>query len=213
MTIKERAIKVAELLEKHHPEAKSELNYSNPRELSIAVCLSAMTTDKKVNEVTEGLFQKYKSWEELASADVEQMTEDIYGVNFHKGKAKRLINMAQMVLDKYNGELPKTIKELIKLPGVARKTANVILSEGFDIAEGIVVDTHVTRVSNRLELTKEDNAVKIEKDLMKLIPKKYWVNINNSIVLHGRYVCTARKPKCSECFLNEICPSTFTFDK
>lgn len=212
MTIKERAIKVAELLKKHHPKPASELIYSDIRELSIAVALSAQTTDKKVNEVTAKLFAKYKSWEDFANADLETLTSEVKGVNFHKGKAERLQKMAQMVLNAFSGQLPKTIKELITLPGVARKTANVIMSEGFGVAEGIVVDTHVARVSQRLELTKEDKPVKIEQDLMEIIPKEYWVNINNSMVLHGRYVCTARKPKCEECFLKDICPSAFTFD-
>ena len=213
MELQARAKEVAIQLNKAYPDAKSELIYSNTMELAIAVALSAQTTDKKVNEITSNLFKKYKNWTDYANASLETITEDIRGVNFHKGKAQRLILMAQKVLSNFKGELPKSIKDLIQLPGVARKTANVILSEGFGQAEGLVVDTHVTRVSQRLGLTLNDNAVKIEQDLMKLIPQNYWVNINNSMVLHGRYVCTARKPKCADCVLNKLCPSAFSFEK
>jgi endonuclease III len=211
MEKKKRAREVAKLLKKEHPEPKTELNHKNEMQLSIAVALSAQTTDVKVNEITEKLFKKYKSWEAFASADLDEITADIRGVNFHKGKADRVIKMAQKVISDFDGKLPKTIKELTTLPGVARKSANVILQELWDIAEGIVVDTHVTRVSDRLDLTHEKTAVKIENDLMDLVPKEYWRNISGAMVLHGRYVCKARKPDCENCVLNKICPSAFTF--
>lgn len=209
MNTKNNALEICKRLKKSFPNPVTELNYQNEMQLAVAVMLSAQTTDIKVNEVTQNLFEKYVSWENFANADVTKLENDIHGVNFHKGKAKRLILAAQVVLKDFNGKLPKTLDELITIPGIARKSANVILNELWGITEGIVVDTHVTRVSNRLGLTKEQNAVKIEKDLMKLFPKEYWSNLSGSIVLHGRYVCKARKPSCSECILNNICPSAF----
>lgn len=211
MTKEERAIQVAKLLKKEHPNPKTELNHQNEMQLAIAVMLSAQTTDKKVNQITTNLFKKYKTWNDFANANLIELQKDIRGVNFHLGKAERLIKAGQVVLAEFGGKLPKTIVGLVKIPGIARKSANVILQEQWDIAEGIVVDTHVTRVSNRLGLTTNQDAVKIEKDLMALIPKEYWRNISSAMVLHGRYVCTARKPKCEECVLNKICPSAFKF--
>lgn len=210
MNKKERAIKVAELLEKEYPAPKTELIFENEMQLAVAVMLSAQTTDKKVNEITQTrLFPKYKSWKDFAEADLSELQEDIRGVNFHKGKAERLIKAGNLVITEFNNALPRTLKELVKIPGVARKTANVILQELWDITEGIVVDTHVTRMSNRLELTTESNAVKIENDLIDLLPQKYWRNISGAMVLHGRYICKARKAECEKCVLNEICPSAF----
>lgn len=208
---KQRADKVAKLLKKEHPKPKTELNHKNETELAVAVMLSAQTTDIKVNEVTEELFKKYKTWDDYANANVEDLKKIIRQVNFHKGKASRLIKAGKFMIDEFGGELPKDIKSLIKLPGVARKSANVIQQELWDISEGIVVDTHVTRVSNRLGLTKEKDAVKIEKDLMEVFPKESWRNISGAVVLHGRYVCKARNPDCKECVLKEICPSAFDF--
>lgn len=203
---------IAKLLKQKHPNPKTELVYENEMQLSIAVAMSAQTTDKKVNEVNAGLFKKYKTWEEFANADLTELQSDIHGVNFHKGKAARIIKMAQMMISDFGGILPKSIDGLIKLPGVARKSANVIQQELWDIAEGVVVDTHVIRVSNRLGLTVHMDAVKIEKDLMNTFPKESWRNISGALVLHGRYVCIARKPKCEECVLNKVCPSAFSFD-
>ena len=209
MIKQERAVQVATLLNQAYPNPKTELNHENEMQLMIAVALSAQTTDKKVNQITATLFKKHKTWEDFANANLAELQSDIRGVNFHMGKAERLIKAAKVVLSQFNGKLPKTLPELIKIPGVARKSANVILQELWDIAEGIVVDTHVTRVSNRLELTDKQDAVKIEKELMELIPREYWRNISGAMVLHGRYVCTARKPNCAECVLNKICPSAF----
>ena len=204
---------ILKLLEKQHPTPKTELTHKDEMQLAVAVMLSAQTTDKKVNQITPSLFKKYKSWKDLAGADLAQLQKDIRGVNFHLGKADRLIKAAQVILNEFGGRLPREIDQLVKIPGIARKSANVIQQELWNIAEGIVVDTHVTRVSRRLGLTGNTDAVKIEKDLMKVIPKKSWRNYSGAVVLHGRYVCTARKPKCAECVLNKVCPSAFTFDR
>lgn len=202
-------IEIAERLEKNNDSPETELTHSDIRELLIAVCLSAQTTDKKVNQVTPALFAKYPNWESLAAADLDDVTSLIRQVNFHKGKAVRLIKAAQYILENFGGEVPKKMEELVKIPGVARKSANVILNEGFNMAEGIVVDTHVSRVSNRLGLTNNSDPKKIEKDLMEILPAKYWRNFSGNVVLLGRYVCKARKPECDKCVLNNVCPSAF----
>ena len=209
MDLSTKAIEIAELLEKNNDAPETELTHSNERELLIAVCLSAQTTDKKVNDVTPELFKKYPSWESLADANLEELQSYIRQVNFHKGKADRLIKASRFILDRFKGKVPDTIEDLILIPGVARKSANVILNEVFDKAEGIVVDTHVTRVSNRLGLTSNQDPKKIEKDLMGILPKNYWRNFSGNIVLLGRYICKARKPSCDKCHLNKICPSAF----
>ena len=206
-----KALEVSKLLKKEHPKPKTELIHKNEMELSIAVMLSAQTTDKKVNEVTKDLFKKYKTWEDFSKADVEELRSLIRQVNFHKGKAERIIKAGKLVSEEFESKLPKDIKNLVRIPGVARKSANVIQQELWDISEGIVVDTHVTRVSNRLGFTTNKNAVKIEKDLMEIFPKDTWRNISGAFVIHGRYVCKARKPECSECVLKEVCPSAFDF--
>lgn len=202
-----RSIEIAKLLETNYPNPETELNHKNEYQLVISVILSAQTTDKKVNQVTQDLFRKYPNWERLSKADSEDVEKLIREVNFYKGKSQRIIKSAQTVVEDLSGVLPKNIKGLEILPGVARKSANVILRELWGIAEGIVVDTHVSRVSKRLGLTENKDPKKIEKDLMKIIPKKYWLNFSGSVVLHGRYVCIARKPKCAECCLKKICPS------
>ncbi|EKD99414.1 MAG: Endonuclease III (DNA-(Apurinic or apyrimidinic site) lyase) [uncultured bacterium] len=209
MATQTQAIAIAKTLQQAYPKPVTELNFVNPMQLAVAVMLSAQTTDKKVNQITQKLFTKYKTWQDFAEADLKTLQADIRGVNFHLGKAERLIKAGKVMLSGFGGELPKTIPELIKIPGVARKTANVILNEVWDIAEGIVVDTHITRVSNRLGLTTNQDAVKIEKDLMALLPKEYWRNYSGAVVLLGRYICTAKKVKCEECPLNKLCPSAF----
>lgn len=204
---KELAELVAQRLEEVHPSPETELTHENEYQLAVAVMLSAQTTDKKVNQITPNLFKKYPTWESLSVADLTDLENTIHGVNFHKGKADRLIKAGKLVSEKFNGVLPKDINMLMEIPGVARKSANVIMQELWDITEGIVVDTHVTRVSQRLGLTTNDDAKKIEKDLMEVLPKKYWRNFSGACVLHGRYVCIARKPKCAECVLQDVCPS------
>ena len=205
----EKALKIAQALKKAYPEPKTELTHKNEYELAVAVMLSAQTTDKKVNQVTPDLFKKYPNWESLANANVSEVGQLIRQVNFYKGKAERLVKAGQVVTAEFGGKLPKDMENLMKIPGVARKSANVITQELWGIAEGIVVDTHVSRVSNRLGLTSETDPKKIEKDLMKIIPKSYWRNFSGAAVLHGRYVCIARKPKCQDCVLKDLCPSAF----
>jgi endonuclease III len=200
---------VAKKLKELYPSPKTELIFANEMQLVVAVMLSAQTTDKKVNQITLSLYKKYKTWNDFAEADLVALQKDIYGVNFHLGKADRLIKAGRYIIENYNGEVPQKLVDLVRIPGIARKSANVILQELWDIAEGIVVDTHVTRVSIRLGLTKQTDAVKIEKELMEVIPKEYWRNFSGAVVLHGRYICVARKPKCVECGLNKLCPSAF----
>jgi len=209
--LRKRAKKVAKFFKQEHPDPKTELIHKNETELAVAVMLSAQTTDKKVNEVTRELFKKYKTWNDYAGADLEELRGLIRQVNFHKGKAERIIKAGKLISEEFKNQLPKDIKNLIKIPGVARKSANVIQQELWDISEGIVVDTHVTRVSNRLGFTTNKNAVKIEKDLMEVFPKDTWRNISGAFVMHGRYVCKARKPECADCVLKEVCPSAFDF--
>lgn len=209
--IETRAEEVSKILEKNNPNPKTELVHKNEYELAVSVMLSAQTTDKKVNQVTPELFSKYPTWEKLANADLKDIQRIIRQVNFYVGKSERLIKAGQTVVSEFDGKLPKSMNSLMKIPGIARKSANVIMQEVWGIAEGIVVDTHVTRVSNRLGLTTEQDPKKIEKDLMGIVPKKYWRNFSGNTVLHGRYTCIARKPKCGECLLNKICPSAFKY--
>jgi len=205
----QKAEKIAKILQENNPYPKTELDHKNDYELSVAVMLSAQTTDKKVNQVTPKLFKKYEDWENLANANPTEVGEIIRQVNFYKGKAERLVKAAQMVVSGFDSKLPRSMDELTKIPGIARKSANVIMQEAWGIAEGIVVDTHVSRVSQRLGLTREKDPKKIEKDLMEVLPKNYWRNFSGNAVLHGRYTCIARKPKCDECTLNKVCPSVF----
>lgn len=207
--INEATEEVAKILKKNYPNPKTELAHSNDYELAVSVMLSAQTTDKKVNQVTPALFKKYPTWQALSNAEVLDVADFIKQVNFYKGKADRLVRAAQKVVAEYGGSLPHSMADLMTIPGIARKSANVIVQEAWGIAEGIVVDTHVIRVSNKLGLTIQKDPGKIEKDLMKIIPRKYWGNISSAMVLHGRYICMARKPKCGECCLNKICPNAF----
>jgi len=209
MNKKQRAEEVAKLLKKEHPQPKTELIHNSETELVVAVMLSAQTTDIKVNEVTKELFKKYKTWEDYAAADPQELRTIIKQVNFYIGKADRIVKAAKTILADFHGQLPRDIKNLVKIPGIARKSANVIQQELWDLSEGIVVDTHVTRVSNRLGLTQQKDAVKIEKELMEVFPKDSWRNVSGALVMHGRYVCKARKPDCENCILNKVCPSAF----
>lgn len=190
-------------------EPKIALKFSNPWELLVATILSAQTTDERVNMVTEKLFKKYKTIEDYVNTSLEEFSEDIKSINYYKTKAKNIKSCAQIILEKYGGKVPDTMEELLKLPGVARKTANVVLSAGFGKNEGIVVDTHVDRISKRFNLSKEKNRVKLEQDLMKVVPREEWANFSYLLIHHGRNVCKAKNPKCDECNLNDICPSAF----
>jgi endonuclease III len=183
------------------------LHYSTPFELLVATMLSAQTTDVLVNRVTEGLFKKYRSAKDFADTTPEKLSQDIRSVNFFNNKAKSINKTAKMILEQFNGNVPQTMEELVTLPGVARKTANIVLSSAFGVNEGIAVDTHVKRLAFRLGLTKYEDPVKIEQDLIALTPRKEWGNLSHLLIFHGRAVCQARKPKHDECVLFEICPS------
>ena len=207
MNIKERTPEVIRRLKKENPELKTVLNLKTPFELLVATILSAQTTDTLVNRVTENLFKKYKSIKDYADASLEALQKDLSSINFYKTKAKNIIGSAKMVVERFNSKVPKQMEELTSLPGVARKTANIILSNAYGINEGIAVDTHVRRLAYRLGLTKNEDPVKIEKDLMLLTPKQEWGNLSHLLIFHGRKVCQAKKPKHRECILYDICPS------
>lgn len=194
-------------LKKEFPDQKTALRYHKPFELLVATILSAQSTDQQVNKVTETLFQKYRSVGDFARAPLDQLRKDICSINFYNNKAKNIQASAKMILDKFDSKIPKTIDELTMLPGVARKTANIVLSNVYGIHEGIAVDTHVKRLSFRLGLTRHTDPVKIEQDLMKITPKSEWANISHLLIFHGRKVCKARKPNHKECVLYDICPS------
>jgi endonuclease-3 len=212
ITEKRRVKKIIELLKKKYPEAKISLKYENPTQLLVAVMLSAQCTDLKVNEVTKVLFQKYKSAEDFADADLRTLKEDIKSTGFYKAKARHIKESFEIIIKKYNSKVPSSMDNLIKLPGVARKTANIVLSNAFKIVEGIAVDTHVKRLSQRLGLTHNNYPDKIEQDLMKLIPKKDWFKFTYLLIEHGRQICSAKKPLCKICVLNKLCPSSFKFN-
>ena len=208
---KARAQKVMELLEKEHADAKIALHYKNPLELLVATILSAQATDEQINALTPKLFQKYKTAEDYSNADLAELEQDIRSSGFYHNKAKNLKNSAKMLVEKYNSQVPKTMEELVELPGVARKTGNIVLFNAYGIIAGVAVDTHVRRLAQRLGLTENTKQDKIEKDLMDIIPKDKWMHITDLLIFHGRRVCDARKPRCDACVLNKICPSAFTF--
>ena len=207
MNLKEKTVEIVKLLKKEYPEPKTALTFKTPIELLVATILSAQTTDALVNKVTENIFKKYNTVKDYADASLEAFQKDISSINFYKTKAKNILGSAKMIVKSFNAEVPKTMDELTSLPGIARKTANIILSNAFGINEGIAVDTHVKRLSYRLGLTKNEDPVKIEKDLMVITPKGEWGNISHLLILHGRKICQAKKPQHSECILFDICPS------
>jgi endonuclease-3 len=208
---KARALNVIELLEKEHPDAKIALHYTNPLELLVATILSAQCTDERVNMVTKTLFKKYTKAEDYANADLQELEQDIKSTGFYRNKAKNIRKCCQMLVEKYNSQVPRTMEELLELSGVARKTANIVLSNAYGIIAGVAVDTHVRRLAQRLGLTESDDPAKIEADLMNLVPRDKWMRITDLLIFHGRRVCVAKKPKCDLCMLNKICPSAFTF--
>lgn len=206
--LKTRAQQIVRALKKTYPDATCALNHSNPVELLIATILSAQCTDERVNIVTSTLFRKYPTVADYAKTDPAELEKDISSVNFFRNKAKSIQTTARLLLEKHNGELPRTLEELTQLAGVGRKTANVVLGTAFGIPTGVVVDTHVARLTQLLELTKHKDAEKIEQDLMELLPKKEWIDFSHRLIWHGRRVCKARKPNCSECSLESLCPSS-----
>ncbi|GDX62241.1 endonuclease III [Candidatus Levyibacteriota bacterium] len=203
--------KIFSLLKNEYGFPKTILNFSNEWELMVAVMLSAQCTDIMVNNVTSKLFNKYKSINEYADANILEFEQDIRSTGFYRNKTKNIISTAKLINNHFGGNLPRSINEMLKLPGVARKTANVVLGNAFQIFEGIAVDTHVKRLSIRLGLSSRSDPEKIELDLMKLFNKKDWFQLTYLLIDHGRKICNAKKPKCDKCILNKLCPSAFNF--
>ena len=200
-----RLQKILKLLDEMYPGVKVPLLHRNAWELLVATILSAQCTDKRVNEVTPELFRKYPTINDFANASQAELAQDIRSTGFFNNKSKSLIGAAQTILTSFNGKVPQTMAELLTIPGAARKTANVVLGGAYHVTEGVVVDTHVQRLSQRLDLTKNNDPVKIEQDLMKLIPKDRWFTFPLQLIYHGRALCIARKPKCAECKIDPIC--------
>ncbi len=207
MDNKKKILEILKRLKKEYPNPRTALNYKSPFELLVATILSAQTTDIHVNRVTENLFKKYKTVKDFAKTPFDTFRKDISSINFYNNKAKNIQASAKMIIEKFNSKVPRTMDELVTLPGVARKTANIILSNVYGINEGIAVDTHVKRLSNRLWLTKNEDPVKIEQDLMAITPKEEWGNLSHLLIFHGRKICQAKKPNHKECVLYDICPS------
>lgn len=206
MTKEQKALEIWKRLKKVYPKPIVELDFSSPFELLVATILAAQCTDKLVNTVTPGLFAKYKTIRDMANASVENIDVLIAKVTFHANKAKNIKAAAEMIMDKYEGTVPNTMEDLDALPGVARKTANVVLSYAFKKAEGIVIDTHGIRLSNRLGLSDSKDPVKIEQDLMALYPRDKWIDIGSMLTLHGRHKCISRPHTCEDCPLDDLCP-------
>jgi len=196
-------------LHRLYPEATCTLNFSNPLELLVATQLAAQCTDERVNMVTKQLFQKYRTVEDYATVSQEELEQDIKSTGFYRNKAKNIRAGAQRIITNYGGEVPRTMTDILSLPGVARKTANVVLGYAYGIVEGIVVDTHVGRLSRRLGWTTNEDPVKVEQDLMRIIPREDWLDISHLLIFHGRAICQARKPLCEQCTLAPLCPSAF----
>jgi len=208
---KARITRIIELLEKEFPDAKIALHYTNPLELLIATILSAQCTDERVNIVTKALFERYRKAKDYADAGLKELEQDIKSTGFYHNKARNMKKCCKMLVEKFDSHVPRTMAEMLELPGVARKTANIVLQNAYGVVEGIAIDTHVRRVSARLGLTENGDPGKIEQDLMRIVPKDKWMRIADLLIFLGRRVCVARKPKCEACVLNRICPSAFTF--
>ena len=197
--------KIISILTELYPDVKPALSFTNQLELLVAVMLSAQTTDNQVNVVTRDLFKKYKKAKDYANADLTQLESEIKSIGFFRNKAKYLIKTGSILCERFSGNVPSTMEDLVSLPGVARKTANIVLSHGFGIVGGIAVDTHVARLSNRLGLSDNKDAARIEKDLLQIFPEKIWGKVNGWLISHGRKVCKARKPLCEKCSLCDYC--------
>ena len=207
--LKQRVRKIIKLLKRAYPDAKCSLNYTNAFELLIATILSAQCTDARVNIVTQDLFRKYRRPEDYLKVPARELERDIRTTGFFRNKTKSIQGTAKVLTEEYGGKVPETIEELLELPGVARKTANVVLGNAFGISVGVVVDTHVTRLSHRLGLSTQKTAEKIEQDLIQIVPKKEWVMFPHLMIAHGRAICKARNPLCAECVIERLCPSSF----
>jgi endonuclease-3 len=199
-------------LKEAYPDARTELDWENPLELLVATMLSAQSTDVRVNEVTKGLFEKYRTAEDYAAADLERLEEEIRPVGFFRNKARAIKGMARTLVEDHGGKVPRTMPELVTLPGVGRKTANVVLGNAFGIDEGVVVDTHVRRLAGRLGLSNEHDPEKVERDLLGVVPEGERTLFSHLLILHGRRVCKARKPDCPGCVLNHVCPSAREYE-
>ena len=202
-------VKVSELVrlfKRYYPEAHCALDYETPEQLTVATVLSAQCTDERVNIVTRSLFKRYPDLESLSRASLKEIEKEVHSTGFYKNKAKNLKALSQIVVKKYSGKVPQNLEELVSLPGVGRKTANVVLGNAFGVASGVVVDTHVSRLSRRLGLTQQKTPEKIEEELNRIIPKKYWIMFSHWLIWHGRGPCKARRPSCETCFLDSICP-------
>ena len=202
---KTNAIKIVEILKEYYPDAKCSLDFTTPFELVIATILSAQCTDERVNKTTPSIFAKYSTPEDFANIDIAELEQLIHPCGFYKNKAKNIKACAKKILDDFNGQVPKNVDDLLKLPGVGRKTANVVMLEAFGIAQGIAIDTHAKRISNLIGISKEIDPLKIEQDLLKIFPQKYLEDINHLFMWHGRNICIARNPKCDICPINKYC--------
>ncbi len=207
----EKVNEIVSLLKSNYPDVKIALDFSNSLELLIATILSAQSTDRQINKVTKTLFKKYRTPQDCVKASQHELERDIYSTGFYRNKAKNIKKLCEILVNDFNSKVPDTMEDLVTLPGVARKTANIVLSSAFGKIEGIAVDTHVKRVSARLGLTKNTDPEKIEKDLMKIIPRSEWDVFALRLIQHGREICDAKKPECEICFLNKVCPSAYTF--
>ncbi len=207
ISIKAPIKKIISLLKKEYPDSRCTLDFKTPHQLLVATILSAQCTDERVNIVTKDLFRKYKKPKDFAEVSLDELEDDIRSTGFFRNKARAIKESAAIISNNYKGKVPQNLAELVKFPGVGRKTGSVILGAAFGIAEGIVVDTHVARLSQRLGFTKNKDAVKIEKDLMQIIPKNDWIIFSHLLIDHGRKICNARRPDCRHCILNKYCPS------
>ena len=204
----ERAARIYELLEGEYPQARTALEHTSPFELAVATILSAQCTDERVNMVTPALFERFPDAASLARAPLDELEEIIHSTGFFRNKARNLVGMAQAVVEEFGEELPRTLAQLTTLPGIGRKTANVVLGNAFGIDEGVVVDTHVKRLSARMGFTRETTPEKVEQDLMEIFPRERWTPLSHLLIFHGRGSCVARKPRCGECVVAHLCPSS-----
>lgn len=207
-SVQERAPEIFRRLQREYPDARCALDHRNPYELLVATILSAQCTDKRVNLVTPALFEKYPDAERLSAADPEALQDMIRSTGFFRNKTRSLLGMASAVSEKHGGAIPQRMEDLVALPGVGRKTANVVLGNAFGVDAGVVVDTHVTRLSNRLALSRQADPIKIEQDLMALFPRNQWTMLSHLLISHGREICDARRPLCEHCVVNDLCPSS-----